>query len=379
MKSHAFKIIYGILAASILLAYPCSMARANDSNQHIRALVDASKDGGTWWAGEASKNFNPQLPHQGKSTADDMRSRGWEVTELPRGAVVTSDLLLRFDIVIRPTPFFPYAKDEISAYRQAVAAGVRLLIMGSPGGDALAESFSIHFDSRSRISPVRKILPHPLTIGLDDVAPALSDSSPGFKVRTAWSFDIPWVAVNDMPREAAALVWIGDQESEVYPVLGCYPYFKGYVVFIGASLGIKDQGRGWRDKIFTFLGQYSADALQQSLTASPILVEAAGPHPPALITPENGAILPQPQNGPWNFAWEKSQGARKYQIIVLGGSAATPLVDIEINSNAYSIPQQKSGYIIDRNRFKWMWRIRAKDNAGQWGDWSPPRYFDVAP
>ena len=92
-------------------------------NNHIRVLVDASKDGGVWW-------FRQNNKYQGKTAADSMRSRGWEVVELPKGKVITPELLKGFDIVIRPTAYFPYAQSEEIAYKIAEAAGVKLLSIG---------------------------------------------------------------------------------------------------------------------------------------------------------------------------------------------------------------------------------------------------------
>jgi VWFA-related protein len=99
-------------------------------NNNIRVLVDASKDGGVWWFPQGPPNFNPNNNHQGKAAADSMRARGWEVVELPRGNLITPELLKGFDIVIRPTVFFSYTQSEVIAYKEAVAAGVKMLSIG---------------------------------------------------------------------------------------------------------------------------------------------------------------------------------------------------------------------------------------------------------
>jgi Ca-activated chloride channel homolog len=92
-------------------------------NNHIRVLVDASKDE-AWWNTQNNK-------HRGKAAADSMRARGWEVVELPRGKVINPELFKGFDIVIRPTVRgIPYAQSEEIAYKIAVAAGVKLLSIG---------------------------------------------------------------------------------------------------------------------------------------------------------------------------------------------------------------------------------------------------------
>src|SRR3954453_17646048 len=50
-------------------------------------LVDASKDGGTWWFPQAPPFFSDLADHQGKAIADYLRSVGYQIDELPRGAV----------------------------------------------------------------------------------------------------------------------------------------------------------------------------------------------------------------------------------------------------------------------------------------------------
>jgi hypothetical protein len=81
-------------------------------------LVDASKDGGVWWFPQSSETgFSETKFHQGQALAEYIRSLGYRVDELPRGAIITNALLEKYSRIIRAAVFFPYTDDEIAAYK----------------------------------------------------------------------------------------------------------------------------------------------------------------------------------------------------------------------------------------------------------------------
>jgi hypothetical protein len=80
-------------------------------------LVDASKDGGTWWFPQGPPSFSESEDHQGKALADYLRSLGYHVDELPRGAVITNELLAKYSKIIRGAAFFEYTDEELDAYK----------------------------------------------------------------------------------------------------------------------------------------------------------------------------------------------------------------------------------------------------------------------
>jgi hypothetical protein len=320
----------------------------------IRALVDASKDGGIWWYPQyAGTGFDPNQRHQGKAMADAMRARGWEVTELPRGEVITPDRLQDFDIVIRPEPYSLYSASEANAYREAVADGVRLLLMGSAAGydDRVAAVFGLRFGGSRHIA-IEKFIQHSLTAGIELLA-------------------IPWVTVLEEPQESVVLAWGANED----PIFGYLSFSAGYVLFAGTSSCIFEDPL--RINTLEFLDSNSAYDLHLPFLASAIVISTAGPPAPALIRPEPGEVLPQPDAGEWLFRWEEVPGAQKYQIAVLGAKASLFLINDETTSTSFVIPQG-SGYIVDRNTIGWRWCVRAQGADGQWGNWSEERLFDVA-
>ena len=115
-----------------------------------RILVDASRDGGAWWAPQ-SREFDSRKPHQGKALVDFLTRQGADVEELPRSAqlgstigrpqAVSAELLAGRDLVIRSGVYgnytdirmrvlgTDYPAGEIGAYRDYVGAGGKLLLL----------------------------------------------------------------------------------------------------------------------------------------------------------------------------------------------------------------------------------------------------------
>ena len=87
------------------------------SNENDKILVDASKDGGVWWFPQGPPSFSDSADHQGKYLADYLRSLGYHVDELPRGAIITDELLSNYSKVIRGPAFFDYTDQELDAYK----------------------------------------------------------------------------------------------------------------------------------------------------------------------------------------------------------------------------------------------------------------------
>jgi hypothetical protein len=136
-----------------------------------RVLVDASRDGGTWWFPEVAP-FSGSDVHQGLALADALRSLGYDVEELPRPFVIRDSLLHSYDIVIRATGFGTYSAAEILAYQKFVEQGGKLLLLGDhmmyapPDGVALA--FGIDFEGITRgANDLNAFAVHAITDGVE--------------------------------------------------------------------------------------------------------------------------------------------------------------------------------------------------------------------
>jgi len=137
---------------------------------HESILVDASKDGGGWWFPQSpATGFTTYNQHQGKALADYFRDLGYQVDELPRGAIITSELLDKYSKVIRPSAFFSYSADEITAYTSFLNRSSSLLLisdhMMNTANDQLSASLGLEFEG-SYSGPITSFQPHAITSGV---------------------------------------------------------------------------------------------------------------------------------------------------------------------------------------------------------------------
>jgi len=113
-----------------------------------KILVDASHDGGVWWAPQ-SGTYSASLPHQGKLMADFLRSYGFTVDELPSFSVITDSILQQYDKVIRAGNYRNYLPSELHAYTNYTNRPSSLFLISEfqqPAQiDQLAENLGIHF------------------------------------------------------------------------------------------------------------------------------------------------------------------------------------------------------------------------------------------
>jgi len=114
----------------------------------------------------------------------------------------------------------------------------------------------------------------------------------------------------------------------------------------------------------------------------PVLVTGAvadttPPSVPTLLSPSNGALLPQ-KTVPWSFDWSDSSdaesGISQYQLQVYR-VVSSPFIDVNtVNSEHSQVAEVAYPYISG-----WKWRVRAQNGAGLWSAWSSVRTFDAEP
>jgi hypothetical protein len=344
----------------VLLDAQSAVGNQRESRTALRVLVDASKDGGLWWFPQG-ENFNPREHHQGKALADFMRAKGWNVIEVPRGEVITFETLRDVDIVIRPPAYFSYGLEELMAYQQSVSAGTRLLLMGGSGtkGDALAENFGLVFETYNRFGSVKQWVPHALTTNIE-------------------GYELPWTTIRQTPPAAVTLAWLHQLETNAGPVLGYLPYGNGYVLFVGQSLISPAPQRSLSVPLINSLGRFTLQDIRHLPSGALVFAEQSVEPAPQPLEPLSDATLPQPDLGEWRFDWDDVPGGKSYEIVVLGSSAAFPLVRARTRTSDYTFPS-KPGYVSESNLLGWTWRVRAQHANGTWGPWSKSRRFNVSP
>ena len=137
-------------------------------------LVDASKDGGGWWypQGPNAGGYTAEAQHQGKVLVDYLKSLGFLVDELPRGAVITTELLSKYSKVIRATAFYNYSLDELAAYETFLSKSSSLLLisdhMQNTVNDRLSERLGLMFEG-SQWGPITIFQAHPITNGVSSL------------------------------------------------------------------------------------------------------------------------------------------------------------------------------------------------------------------
>ncbi len=137
-------------------------------------LVDASKDGGVWWFPQGANNdFSETAEHQGQALADYLRSLGFHVDELGRGAVITDQLLEKYSRIIRAAPFFDYSNDEINAYKNFLKRPGAILLLQDhlsySTNDQLSEFLGVKF--RGAVNgAITNFTPHEITAGAADLS-----------------------------------------------------------------------------------------------------------------------------------------------------------------------------------------------------------------
>ncbi len=328
-------------------------------NRHqgpLRVIVDASKDGGLWWFPQG-QNFNANQYHQGKALGDFMRRQGWKVTELPRGQVITFDILRDVDLVIKPAAYFAYSEDEAFAYRQAVTSGTRLLMVGAgPNPDAVANTFGLQSEKRNHFGSVEQWIPHALTANIECCS-------------------VAWSSLSELPPGAVALAWLEPLSANPHPVLVYLPYGKGYVVFAG---GPPYPNQLFSETLIKAVARYTPEEMAQLPLGALVVKAERGEPGPRLIAPAPGTTLPQPESAEWRFDWDDIPGATSYEIVVVGATAAFPLVLATTERSEY-VHRVNAGYIADHNLLGWGWRVRAQYQNGTWGQWSRTRRFNVKP
>lgn len=174
-------------------------------------LVDASKGGGLWWYPQVAP-FQPNLWHQGFSLAAYMRNRGSIVLELPRSVAVPCELLSQYMLVIAtPGRLLQYSQSELTAYRDFVGRGGRLILFTTPNNSPeLGEQFGLSFAGLSS-GDVTSFEPHPITAGVT-------------------SFWYVGSGLTSLPATAVALAYLSGQ-----PIMGIVSYRLGDIFFSGSG------------------------------------------------------------------------------------------------------------------------------------------------
>lgn len=154
----------------LFLSIPTPMP-AQDKKTKI--IIDASRDGGTWWFPQKGKKIKSSKPHEGKALADYLKTLSPKVEEIEPGEIITNRLKNASVVVRFNSNGKPYSTEEATAYKDYVENGGRvLLVFSTPikgSSDAVADNLGIRAGQTAQTPFIKKWAKHPITVGLKNV------------------------------------------------------------------------------------------------------------------------------------------------------------------------------------------------------------------
>ena len=141
------------------------------SGPGIAVLVDASRDGGIWWAPQVSP-FDASKPHQGSALVNYLKHQGYSVKELEPSAIITKELLEQHRYVIRAGGDGIYSTAEMDAYRSFLTKPNSLLLFNDQqqniSNDELSSLLGLQFEG-SYTGTITTFNAHPITAGVSSL------------------------------------------------------------------------------------------------------------------------------------------------------------------------------------------------------------------
>ncbi len=222
-----------ILGISLLFLSMSSWVSAQDPTTKI--VIDASRDGGTWWFPQRESGFDSSKPHQGKALVEYLKKFTPTVVEIVQGGVITNQLTDATVVVRFNVNGEPYSPQEVTAYKNYVENGGRVLLVyaapvkGPP--DAVAETFGIRVGQRAETPFIKKWANDPITVGLKDV-PFTCGS-----------------VISVYPKTAIQLGMMANGQS----VFGVVEVGKGKVVYLGSIAPLLSMSQPFVENVFSEL------------------------------------------------------------------------------------------------------------------------------
>jgi hypothetical protein len=100
-----------------------------------------------------------------------------------------------------------------------------------------------------------------------------------------------------------------------------------------------------------------------------LIIDTRPPAVPTLVRPANGTTI---HDATPTFEWQTSAGASLYQLRMDNNSDfSSPIIQLYTESTSYTRPTPLGDGT-------YYWRVRARDAAGNWSEWSSSRSFRIA-
>jgi hypothetical protein len=211
----------------------------SDGDPDSLVLVDASRDGGVWWFPQGG-NFSASAPHQGKALADYLRSKSFSVDELPRGAVITWNVLRKYKKIIRAGGFGNYTTGEIASYDSALLYSASILLLSDHltnfPNDKLSQHLGLNF-SGAHTGMLTPSSNHSITAGVNSL-PYIAGS----------------IIINPDPARMTILGHVEKTTTQPgYAAMGILHHPKARVFFIGDANAIEQLPQPFTNNLVQWL------------------------------------------------------------------------------------------------------------------------------
>ena len=218
-----------------------------------KILIDASKDGGTWWFPQGPGANNPNLNHQGKKLADYLRSLGYQVDELTQGSRVSWSMLQNYSKVIRAGAIYSYTSDELKAYDSLLKRPSSLLLMQDHltyfSNDMLSEHLNIRFAGVGGTT-IARFNTHAITQGVSSIpftaGSAIINSDKTNMTILGYLPDNEFIDMNNNK-----ILDAGDIAGA--PVMGILHHPSSKIFFIGDVNGLETVSQPFTTNLFKWL------------------------------------------------------------------------------------------------------------------------------
>ena len=164
-------IIVGCLASSCKKVVRNTNSLPGGSGPGAQVLVDASRDGGIWWAPQVGP-YDAAKPHAGTALTNYIKHLGYSVKELEGGAIITKQLLQQYKFVIRAGGDGGYSPAEMDAYRVFLKSNTAMLLISGPQQnsptDQLATFLGLQFEG-SYTGTITAFKIHSITAGVSSL------------------------------------------------------------------------------------------------------------------------------------------------------------------------------------------------------------------
>jgi hypothetical protein len=221
-----------------------------------KILIDASHDGGVWWFPQhEGTGFDPNEPHQGKSFANVLRNKGFEVTELGRGVELTEEMFFGHYIVLRAGGFQHYTDNELEVYSKLIDRGMNMVFFTdhkkNDPVDELGDLLGLEFKGIAN-GTITTFGQHQITANIESIKYIAGSiitnayQNPDIEV-LGWLgqddyADFNFNEIKDVGEPLAA------------PVMGILSYPKSRVFFIGDTNGLQIQPQPFIDNLINWMG-----------------------------------------------------------------------------------------------------------------------------